>query len=323
MNKRRVLRVATLAFAAVIAPFSATAQSTFPSKPIQLVVPFGAGGSTDVVARALAKAAEQELGQPVVVINKGGAGGSIALDQVRRATPDGHTLALFTASGTTVTPHLMKVPYDPLKDFSPVMNFGGYTTYLAVAADSTFKTFQDLVSYAQKNPDALVIGITTRGAVNHLGAARLMGERKLKVEYVPMNSGAQIITALIGGHVKVASISGEIAPMVKSGKLRALVSFTKEQFPDLHDVPSIQQNGSDWELDSWLGIAVPAGTPEPVRQRLEASFVKAAKDPAFLRVMNDMAMIVSIGDGAMLRRKLEATHAENGKVIRELKLDAQ
>jgi tripartite-type tricarboxylate transporter receptor subunit TctC len=269
----------------------------------------------------LAKAAEQDFGQRIVVLNKGGAGGAIALDQVKRAEPDGYTLALFTASGATVTPHMHKVSYNPLQDFSPVMKFGGYTTYLAVAADSPFKTLQDLTSYAQKNPDQLVLGISTVGAVNHLGAARLMAERSLKVEYAPFGSGAQIIAALLGGHIKAASISGEIAPMVKAGKLRALVSFTREQFPELKDVPSIQQNGATWELDSWLGIAVPVRTPEAVRQRLETAFMKAARDPSFLQVMNDMAMIVSVHDGAALKQTLEKTYAENGRVIHELKLD--
>lgn len=324
MNKRAFVRIA-LAAAAGCVPLATSAQTSpaFPTRPLQLIVPFGAGGSTDVVARALAKVAEAELGQPVVVMNKAGAGGSIALDEVKRAAPDGHVLSLFTASGTTVTPFLQKVNYDPLKDFSPVMTFGGYTTYLAVAADSPIKTFSDLTSRIRQNPDKVVVGITTRGAVNHLGAARLMGERQLRVEYVPMNSGAQLITALLGGHIEVASISGEIAPQVKAGRLRALVSFTREQFPEMKDVPSIQQNGSNWELDSWLGIAAPAGTPEPVRQRLEAAFIKAAQDATFLRVMNDMAMIVSVGNGQVLKQKLESTHADNGKVIRELRLDKQ
>lgn len=324
MNKRSFVR-SVLAAAAASASLAVAAQSvpTFPSRPIQLIVPFGAGGSTDVVARALAKAAEDELGQPVVVLNKAGAGGAIALSEVQRAKPDGYTLSLFTASGTTVTPFMQKVTYDPLKDFSPVMSFGGYTTYLAVAADSPLKTFEDLTSKIRQNPDKVVIGITTKGAVNHLGAARLMGERQLKVDYVPMNSGAELITALLGGHLEVASISGEIAPQVKAGKLRALVSFTREQFSEMKDVPSIQQNGSNWELDSWLGIAAPAKTPEPIRQRLEAAFMKAAKDPAFLRVMNDMAMIVSVGDGQTLKRKLEETYADNGRVIKELHLGKQ
>lgn len=319
MKRRRLLH--TVVLSALLSPVAgALAQSGFPAKPITLVVPFGPGGSTDVVARSLAKIVALDLGQPIVVLNKGGAGGAIALDQVKRAAPDGYTLALFTASGATVTPHLQKVPYDALRDFSPVMGFGGYTTYLAVAADSPFKSFQDLTDYARKNPDQLVLGITTKGAVNHLGAARLMSERSLQVEFVPFGSGAPIITALLGGHLKAASVSGEIAPMVKSGKLRALVSFTREQFPGMKDVPSIQQNGSNWELDSWLGIAAPAGTPGPVRKQLEASFMNAAHDPAFLQVMNDMAMIVSVRDGAALKETLDKTYADNGRIIRALKL---
>jgi tripartite-type tricarboxylate transporter receptor subunit TctC len=319
MNRRDLLRTTAAVMAA--SAFRATsAQNAFPDKPITLVVPFGTGGSTDVVARVLGKLVSKDLGQPVIVLNKGGAGGAIALDHVRRAAPDGLTLALFTASGATVTPHLQKVSYDPLHDFLPVMGFGGYTTYLAVAADSPFKTFQDVANYAAKNPDQLVIGVTTLGAVNHLGAARLMAERHLKVEYAPFGSGGQIITALLGGHLKVASVSGEIAPAVKAGQLRALVSFTREQLPAMKDVPSIQQNGSDWELDSWLGIAVPAGTPERVRSRLEASFIKAARDPEFLRVMNDMAMIVGVRNGAGLQQVLEKSYDDNGRLIRELKL---
>jgi tripartite-type tricarboxylate transporter receptor subunit TctC len=321
MKRRSILHAAALC--ALLGPLSAVAQSGYPAKPITLVVPFGAGGSTDVVARALAKAAEQDLGQRILILNKAGAGGAIAFDQVKRAEPDGYTLALFTASGATVTPHMQKVPYNALQDFTPVMNFGLYTTYLAVAADSPFKTFQDLTAYAQKNPGQLVLGVTTIGAVNHLGAARLMSERNLQVDYAPFGSGAQIITALLGGHIKAASISGEIAPMVKAGKLRALASFTREQFPDLKDVPSIQQYGATWELDSWLGIAAPAHIPEPIRKRLEASFMKAARDPAFLQVMNDMAMIVAVRDGAGLKQALEKSYAENGRVIRELKLEAK
>jgi tripartite-type tricarboxylate transporter receptor subunit TctC len=319
MNRRTFVRAAALC--ALLGPLSATAQSAYPSKIITLVVPFAPGGSTDVVARAIANVAEQDLGQKIVVLNKAGAGGAIALDYVKRSEPDGYTLALFTASGATVTPHMQKVPYNALRDFSPVMNFGLYTTYLAVAADSPFKTYRDLTGYARKNPGDLAIAVTTIGAVNHLGAARLMSENKLDVEFAPFGGGAKIIAALLGGHVKAASISGEIAPMVKAGKLRALVSFTREQFPDLKDVPSIQQHGADWELDSWLGVAAPAGTPEAIRGRLEAAFIKAARNPAFLKVMDEMAMIVSVRDGAGLKQALEKSYEENGRVIRALKLE--
>lgn len=319
MNLRALVLVAALA-----SPHAAGWAQDLSTRPVQLLVPFAAGGSTDVTARALAKVMERDLGTPVVVVNKPGAGGTIALAEVARAKPDGHTLGVFLAANAAIAPQIQKaVPYDPLKDFTLIANYAVSTIYLAVRADSPYKTLEDVLADMKANPSKVTVGITTFGSATHLATARLARERGLQTEFVTFNGGAQVITALLGGHIPVAVLAGEAYPQVASGKLRFVSSFQKASIPQLASVPSIQSNGFNWEADSWVGLAGPAGMSEQLREKLEASVIKATNDPDYRRVLADMAMVPRVETGRQLRATLENSHKEVGALVKAIGLTTQ
>ncbi|WP_454690325.1 Bug family tripartite tricarboxylate transporter substrate binding protein [Achromobacter aloeverae] len=289
----------------------------FPSHPIQLYVPFSAGGSIDVTARALGRALEKTLpGASVVIVNKPGAGGAIALGQVARANPDGYTLGVFMPPNAVIAPHMQAVAYDPKKDFSLIANYALTTLYIAVPADSPYKTLNDLLADMRANPGKIMFGITTLGAGTHLATARMMKERGLKTEYITYGGGAQILTAMLGGQIKVATLAGEALPYVLSGKIRFLASFSSQKIAAIKNVPSIRELGFDWDADVWTGLAAPRGLDESIRKKLENAVAQAVKDPEFQRVMESMAMIPQSMSGAQLQAQFEQSDKTLGPLIK-------
>jgi tripartite-type tricarboxylate transporter receptor subunit TctC len=281
MDRRTFVRslggVALAAGIAATAPVIALAQDAFPTKPVQLVIPFAPGGATDLTSRALAKAAEKTLGQPIAVINKPAGGGAAAMQEVSRAQPDGYTLINFTAIQAAIAPHIREVPYDAVKGFTPVMLYGAFNTFVAVRTDAPYKSLPELLDYAKKNPRVLTSGISVIGASSHLGMARLAAESGAQLTFVPFGGGAPAITALLGRHVSSAVTSGEVLPHVQSGDVRLLATLMGQRVPELPDVPTIRELGFKWDLNSWLGIAGPAGLPAPVLRKLEQSFLAAMR----------------------------------------------
>ena len=314
---------ATLLLAAGLSAFGvagATAQAPFPTKPIQLIIPFAPGGATDITSRALAKAAEATLGQPIAIINKPAGGGTVAMQEIARAQPDGYTLINFTAIQAAIAPHMREVPYDPVKDFTPVMFYGAFNTYVAVRADSAYKSLADLLDFARKNPRVLTSGISVIGASSHLGMARLAGDSGAQVTFVPFGGGAPAITALLGRHVTSAVTSGEVLPHVQSGEVRLLATLMAQRAPETPDVPTVRELGFAWDINSWLGIAGPPGMPAALVQRLEQAFLAAMDDPAFRKSMTDMAMVTTRTDAGAARRQLEGDVKSFGEILKALKM---
>lgn len=319
MDRRQSLK---LAAASALFPALALAQTAqpFPSRAVSIYVPYAPGGSIDASTRALAKAAEKSLGAPVVIVNRPGAGGSIAASTVARAVPDGYTLGVVAPSNLTITPQLQKVPYDPFTDFTPVSNFGSTTIYMVVRKDSPFASLEQFIEHARQKPGDVIMAITAIGAGTHLSTARLMQERGVTMDYVTFGGGAQIVTALMGGHVKVAVLAGEVLPSILSGDLRVLAAFSRDQLAALKSVRSIQQSGSTWEPDNWIGLAGPHGMPEDVRLRLEKAFLEATNDPTFLRILEDLAMVPKRMTGAELKAAIKKSYEDNGRLVRAVGL---
>lgn len=322
MKQLRKLLAAAVATVALVPAVSSEAE-TFPDHPIQLYVPFAAGGSIDLTARALAKAAEHDLGGSVVVVNRPGAGGAIALTEVAHARPDGYTLGVVMAANAAIAPQIQKVSYRPLQDFVPIANYAMSTMFIAVRADSPYRTLEGLLDDMKAHPDKILVGLTTLGSTTHLSTARMMRERGLQTDYVTFGGGAQVITALLGGHVPVASVAGEALPYVTAGKVRFLASFSKAPVPGVPDVPWIGASGFKWEADSWVGLAAPAGLPEPLRAKLEAVFMKAATQPDYLRVVNEMAMLPNVVDSKGLRQMMQRSYGDIGQMVRTIGLTQQ
>ena len=254
---------------------------TYPTKPVKIVVPFGAGGVADLTARTVAQKLAEVLGQPVVVDNKPGAGGIGAGEAVAKSEPDGHTLLLIS-NGTAVTAGLFKaVPFDTLKDFAPVSTFGTFDIAIIATADSRFKTLGELVAFARTNPGKLNLGSVNIGSTQNLAAELLKSSAGLDIQIVPFNGTPALVTALRGGQVDAAvEILGPVMGQIKGGALRALAVTGEKRASALPEVPTAKEGGvANYVASSWNGLAAPAKTPKAVIARLNRELVGILNQP--------------------------------------------
>lgn len=283
--RRPHLLVAVLVLLACLAvtPAAALAQEKFPTKPITVLVPWSPGGSTDLTMRALAERAAQLFGQPVVVINKTGGGAFVANTELSKAKADGYTLIVNASSTVVLAPHLRKAAFEPLK-FTPIMSYGLYPFMLAVKDDSPFKTFKDLVDYMKKNPGKIKLSTSGPDAMENLSMFMLQDQAKVSLQLVPFEGGAPAVTAALGGHTDGFIGVGEAIPHVRSGKMRALVTFLSARMPGFPDVPTLKEQGYDIVVESRLAMFGPPGVPDAVVKILDQTFKKAMDDESFKRV---------------------------------------
>ena len=253
----------------VLATLAFSSAAQFPSKPIRMVVPFGAGSSTDIVARIIGQPLGQALGQPVVVENKPGADGIIAAQDVVKAAPDGHTVFLATNSPLSAAPHLKKnVPYHALNDFTPISFVGNYTFFIVVHPGVPAKTLAELIDYARKNPGKL--NYASGNTTSIVSTAMFATLAKIKMTHIPYKTEPPAITDLLSGqiHLMFSSYS-TVAPHLREGKIRALVTTLPERSPLVPDVPSIVEAGfPKFPIVPWAGLVGPAKMPKDVVERL-------------------------------------------------------
>jgi len=251
----------------------------YPSRPITMIIQMTTGGVTDIVARKLADSVSKDLGQPIVPVNKPGGGGTLGVGELVRSKADGYTFGCVSLPTVAVIPHLQTLPYDPLKDISHVCALLPYELGLYVKADAPWKSFEDLIDYARKNPGKVTYGSPGPGTINHLSTVLIAREYSLDWKNVPYKGDGEQIAAVLGGHISVG-VSGPAAiiPHIKGGKLRLLVVTTKDRWLQLSEVPTLLDKGHKVILTSYLSLGLPAGTPEPIRQKLEESFRKALQD---------------------------------------------
>ncbi|HRL21075.1 MAG TPA: tripartite tricarboxylate transporter substrate binding protein [Alcaligenes sp.] len=257
---------------AALMPTVSTAQSSWPERPIQMVVPFPAGSSPDALARAIAEPLAQNLGQPVIVDNRPGAGGNIGTRFVAHAKPDGYTL-LLTINGPMVTaPTLYKntLGYDPLKDLQPISMIGTSPNVLVVPADSPANTVQEFVDLAKSRPGELNYGSVGPGSSAHLAMAMLENAADIRLEQIPYSSFPQILTAIIAGDIDAAfMVPGIAMPQVQAGKVKALAITSLEPSELLPGLPTMVQAGQkQFEAISWDAFFVPSNTPDDIVARL-------------------------------------------------------
>src|SRR3954469_8412622 len=259
------MRALLLAAALAIAG-SAAAQ--YPSKPIRVIVPFGAGSSTDIVMRILAQPLGQSLGQPVVVENKPGADGAIAAAEVAKALPDGHTLMLGTNSPMSAGPHLRKVPYDAIRDFTPISLVGNYTFFVLVHPSVPVHSLQELIAYARANPGKLNYGTGNTSGIVMTG--RLASQTGMQLVHVPHKSEPPAITDLVSGNIQLMISSySTVAPFLRDNRLRALVTTLPNRSPLMPDIPTIVEAGyPKFSVSPWAGVFGPARMPKEVTERL-------------------------------------------------------
>lgn len=263
-----------LAGAALTATCVAAAAQAFPTREVTLVVNYGAGGNTDVAARAVARGMEKFLDKPVVVQNRAGALGTLGPSYVAKQKPDGYTIGMVTYSTVAITPHLLTVDYT-VKDFEFLAGVGRYRYGVAVRADSPYKNIADLVQ-ASKAGKGVFFGAPS--APNNLAMLELGRKTGGKFEQVSYKSGSETVNALLGGQVEViVQNPSDVMSFIKAGRIRLLASASPIRWPELPEVQTMKEQGFDVEIDSWLGLAAPKGTPKAVVDKLQDAMLQAMK----------------------------------------------
>ena len=277
--------LAGLSAGSLLTPAPVRAQkSGFPNRPISLVVPFPPGNATDISMRALAQAASERLGQSVVVENRPGAAGTLGPAAVAHGSaPDGYSLAIGPATLFRL-PHQQKVNFDPMRDFTYIAVLAAYTFALVVSEDKPWKTVADLVAHAKANPDKVTLGGTGSGGTGNINCFMLSKMSGARFTFVPFKGGADMATAMLGGHIDGQTDAGW-SPLVDAGKARILGSFTAERLRRHPQVPTMRESGYDIVSDSPWGVVGPRGMDPEVVKIIETAFLDARKSPGFQRAM--------------------------------------
>lgn len=267
----------------VVLSTGSSAQDSYPSKPISLVVPWPAGAGTDVVQRAAARLVENEIGRNIVVHNKPGAAGVIGAREVENAPPDGYVLGGI-ASTVLLTQYTVPNPTD-WKKYEPVATLTYDPAGIAVRVDSPFKTLRDLVEYAKASPGKLKVGNSGMGGFHHVFAVMLEQATGVKLEHIPFKGGSEIVVATLGGQIEAASAdTSALYSQVQSGKLRLLGLASSKRHPIFPDVPTYIEQGIQVDIGVRRLIVAPKGTPDPVISKLEKAYLKAGNDPEFTKL---------------------------------------
>jgi tripartite-type tricarboxylate transporter receptor subunit TctC len=261
---------------------------TWPSRPIRLVVPYSAGGSTDQLARAIQKSLSDQLGQPVVVDNKAGAGGAIGSEQVARAPADGYTLIFGNSAPSAVASLLRKLPYDVQKDFQPVSTVAFVPLALVASAALPAKDFKEFLAYAKSPKAKLNYGSVGTGSMAHLTGEYLNEVSGLQVQHVPYSGGGALGTAVLAGEVETGWFNPlDATAIVNSGRARYLAVATPQRLASLPDVPTVAETFPGFNSTAWFGVLAPKATPAPIVARLNEVITKALKDPAVRKLIED------------------------------------
>jgi len=290
----------------------------FPTKEVQIIIPYASGGATDLIFRALAATTGKYLGKAVIVVNRPGGGGAVGCTEAAQAKPDGYTL-LSAITPLTILPHQVKTAFT-YKDFNPVINVVSDPCMFLVRTDSQWKSLKEFLDYAKKNPDMITVGNSGAGGGVHLIALAFEKAAGVKFNQIPFAGGGPSITALLGGHIHAVSVSPpEGIEHVKAGKLKIIALFAEKRFGMFPDVPTVKEQGVDFVMGQWRGLAAPKGTPPDVIKKLHDAFKKGMDDPVFQKNAKDMAVNLNyLGPEAF--GKLMARDDEfYGKLVKEIK----
>ena len=320
---RSFATLATCVLALAAAP-AAQAQS-FPSKPIRIIVPFGAGGIADITARTVAQRMSETLGQQVIIDNRPGAGGIVAGEAVARAEPDGHTLLLMS-NGTAVSAGLFKsLPFDPVKDFAPVATLGFFDIALITGNESRHKSLAELIAYARANPGKLNIGTINVGSTQNLAGELFKSAAGIDAQIVPFKGTPALITALRGGEIDTAvEILGPVMPQISAKAVRVLAVMGEKRHDGLPEVPTVREAGiAGFNVASWNALAAPAKTPREVLARLNRETVAAVNTPAVRQRLKELGVDARAGSPEQLHDLLVAEIRRWTEVIKRAKIETQ
>jgi tripartite-type tricarboxylate transporter receptor subunit TctC len=256
----------------------AAAQAPFPAKPMRLITLTPAGGALDILARLTAQRLAEQMGQPVVVENRVGAGGNLGADVVAKSAPDGYTIGMNTSSTHGINPTLYgaAMPFDAIKDFAPIAQLAELKNVTVVTPSLPVKSIPDLIQYGKANPNKLSFGSAGSGTSQHLSGELFRMRTGVQMQHVPYKGAAQAVPDLLSGQIQLMFVSiPDVLPHIRSGKLRAIAVTTKNRSSVLPDVAPIAEQGVDFDVSAWFGLVSPAGTPRPIVMRYYGELAKA------------------------------------------------
>ncbi len=320
LNRRQTLQGIAGVIASASAPAfisaSAYAQDKFPNKSITLIAPWPAGGSSDAVMRAFAESAGRALGVSVVVDNRPGAGGTLGASAMVNARPDGYLLTQLPL-GIYRLPHMQKMSFDPVKDLTHIACLTGYTFGLVATMDAPFKTLKEMVAYAKANPGKVEYGSTGTGTTPHLAIEEFSQKAGIELNHIPYKGSAELMQAILGGHIRVMSGTTEFAPLVKEGKLRLLATLGRSRTKAFPDTPTVKESGWDTISESPFGIGGPKNMDPAVVRVLHDAFKKTLDDPRVLETLDRFFQpVIYMGTEEYTRYAVRTFEAEKATIER-------
>jgi tripartite-type tricarboxylate transporter receptor subunit TctC len=300
-------------------PYAAIAQ-TYPSKPITMIVPWPAGGSSDIAMRAIAEAMAKILGQPMVVDNKPGASGTLGpATMAATGKPDGYTLSQMPISVVRI-PIMQKTSFDTLKDFTYISQLTGYTFGITTKADSPFKSWADVVKFAKENPEKVTYGTPGTGTSLHIGMEIIAAKEGIKLTQVPFKGAAETNAAVLGGHTMLQADSSGWKPLVDGGQLKLLAIWTADRSAIWKDAPTLKELGYPFVFDSPFGVAGPKGMDPAIVKTLDEAFKKAMTEPSVIEALKKFDMFPRYLDTAAYQKSMVDHVRDEGKALADLGL---
>lgn len=291
----------------------------YPSKQIDLVVPYSAGGGTDLVARAFADAAKSHLPVSIGVINKPGGSGAIGFTEIATARPNGYKIGLGTVELTTL-PSLGMVSFKT-DSFKPIARLNADPAAITVSADAPWNTIEEFLQWAKENPGKARIGNSGTGAIWHLAAAALEDKAGVKFTHVPYDGAAPAVTGLLGKHIEAVAVSpGEVINHVKGGKLKTLAIMADERMKSMPDVPTLKEKGIDLSIGTWRGLIVPQKTPQDIVDTLSVAAKATAEEPAFQDALNKLNLNYAWLEGPAFQQQINEQQAYFAELLTKLGL---
>ena len=300
---------------------SSLSWAAYPERHITLIVNFGPGGGTDLVARAAAAGVQKILGQPIVIVNQAGAGGTVGVAAIASAKPDGYTIGVVTMTNLSMAPYILPVRYKSLEDFEFIGGIAKYIYGTSVPSNSPFKTLKDLIDYARAHPGKINYGVQGLSTANNVAMVRLSKAEGVNMTPIPFKSTTDEVVSALGGTIDVTNQDPPVTvPQIRAGKLRLLASFSDQRWKWVPDVPTVKELGYDFSVSSYLGVAAPKGTPEPIMTLLRNTFKAVVQTPEFIDAVDRIFLVAEYRDHVQWRKDVEAGLAENEVLTRELGL---
>jgi tripartite-type tricarboxylate transporter receptor subunit TctC len=290
----------------------------FPTKEVQIIIPWAAGGATDLIFRALAATTGKFFGKAVIVVNRPGGAGAVGYTECMQAKPDGYTL-VSAITPLTILPHQVTTAFT-YKNFDPVINVVRDPGMFLVRSDAPWKSLKEFLDYAKKHPDMITVGNSGAGGGVHLIALAFEKTAGVKFNHIPFAGGGPSVTAILGGHINAVSVSPpEGIEHVKAGKLKIIALFAEKRFELFPDVPTVKEQGVDFVMGQWRGLAAPKGTPPDAIKKLHDAFKQGMDDPVFQKNAKDMVVNLSYLGPEDFGKLMAADHEFYGKLVKEIK----